>query len=79
MKGGDRLRPLGPGQMIRRINDREHIPFIGMLAELVNQGPVADTEAKLKELQERIEALEALKNANVSKRTVHNLYRSNND
>jgi hypothetical protein len=56
--GGGRLIPLAAGQLLRRIDTNEYIPFISDLAELVNQGPIFDTEAKLKALEARISALE---------------------
>jgi len=58
MRGGGRLRPLAAGQLLRRIDTNEHIPFISDLADLVNQGPVSETESKLKALEARISALE---------------------
>ena len=58
MRGGGRLVPLASGQLLRRIDTMEHIPFIHNLADLVNQGPISETEAKLKALEARIDALE---------------------
>ena len=56
--GGGRLKPLAEGQLLRRIDTNEYIPFISDLAYLVNVGPISETESKLKALEERISALE---------------------